>query len=69
MGKHVWKLDEDGTVDIFAMEYANHNGPECVECGYSFCRHCTPEKWESKCGDGYKPLNHPWVNDKKVGKE
>lgn len=37
---HVWKKDDDGHVDIFAHEVGNHNGPECVNCGYTFCHHC-----------------------------
>jgi hypothetical protein len=39
---HVWKKDEDGEVDFFAMceEQGFHNGPVCVNCGYSFCEHC-----------------------------
>lgn len=37
---HVWKTDEDGDVDTFAMSYEFHNGPVCVRCGYSYCHHC-----------------------------
>lgn len=37
---HVWKRDTDGLVDLFATEFENHNGPECVKCGYGYCHHC-----------------------------
>lgn len=38
---HLWKRDFNvGGVDIFAYETGYHNGPICVLCGYSFCRHC-----------------------------
>lgn len=53
---HVWLTnrdndpggyDDDSTygdeVDIFALEYGHHNGPECKKCGFSFCHHCTSE--------------------------
>ena len=38
---HVWSIDEEGgKVNIFAMSEGFHNGPICVNCGYSFCEHC-----------------------------
>jgi len=37
---HKLKRDEDGEVDIFALESGTHNGPECVLCGDSWCHHC-----------------------------
>jgi hypothetical protein len=39
---HVWKKDEDGDFDAFAHETEGRycNGPECVNCGLSFCHHC-----------------------------
>lgn len=37
---HIWKIDQDGSIDIFGVEYGNHNGPICVNCEYSFCHHC-----------------------------
>lgn len=40
---HVWKLDEDGNVDTFYLDYDFHNGPGCVKCGYTFCEHCDSE--------------------------
>lgn len=44
---HEWKLDEDdGEVDIFALDYDIHNGPMCINCGYSFCHHCDKEPLE-----------------------
>lgn len=35
---HVLALDEDGSVKYFDGDY--HGGPECVECGASWCEHC-----------------------------
>lgn len=42
---HVWKLDENGDIDHFGVEWdedqwRGHNGPICTVCGYSFCHHC-----------------------------
>jgi predicted Fe-S protein YdhL (DUF1289 family) len=37
---HVWKLDERGWVDKYAMESDPHSGPVCVVCGYSYCTGC-----------------------------
>lgn len=37
---HVWELNDDGGVDIFALSDDIHNGPRCVNCGYDFCHHC-----------------------------
>jgi len=39
---HKLKRD-DGDVDIFAYYSGNHNGPECVLCGDSWCHHCGGE--------------------------
>lgn len=55
---HKWKLDEYGKIDDFAMSYENHNGPECTECGYYFCEHCTPHGPTEDC-DGWKPSFPP----------
>lgn len=44
---HIWKRDEDGSLDIFAYNLSEYcNGPRCVKCGYGFCHHChkMPEK-------------------------
>lgn len=39
--RHVWaENDYDGNVDVFGLEFGHHNGPRCVNCGYSFCHHC-----------------------------
>jgi len=35
--------DKDGKIDIFRLEYDNHNGPECERCGESWCHHCLDE--------------------------
>ena len=41
---HVWRTEDDGSVDIFALytegDAGYHNGPACVKCFYSFCMHC-----------------------------
>jgi len=46
---HEWKKDSDGNIDEFAMSYGNHNGPECVKCGYDYCQHCKSEFDVPKC--------------------
>ena len=48
---HKWQTttyhNEDGTeeevVDEFAYSVGNCNGMICVNCGFSFCVHCTNE--------------------------
>lgn len=43
---HIWKADDDGTVDFFALDvedfesFGGHNGPRCTVCGFSYCVHC-----------------------------
>jgi hypothetical protein len=37
---HIWRLDEYGEIDLFGLDYDNHNGPICVVCEDSFCHHC-----------------------------
>jgi hypothetical protein len=37
---HKLRREDDGEVDIFALDYDYHNGPECVLCGDSWCHHC-----------------------------
>jgi hypothetical protein len=44
--KHVFKLDEWGDKDDFALSIGNHNGPKCVLCCKNSCQHCT--KWEDE---------------------
>lgn len=46
---HVWKEDEDGFIDIFAMSEGYHNGPVCSVCDYSPCWHCDPIPNTSDC--------------------
>jgi hypothetical protein len=50
---HEWAL-YDGEVNSFAMDAEFHNGPRCVNCGYSFCEHCKDE---------IKPCEKPKMND------
>jgi hypothetical protein len=40
---HKLKLDDDGTVDSFALDYEHHNGPMCVLCDEMWCEHCRDE--------------------------
>jgi hypothetical protein len=46
---HNWQLagyeDSKGPlIDFMAGDFAGyHNGPECVDCGFSFCMHCTSD--------------------------
>jgi len=37
---HEWEKNEDGSINIFALDIGHHNGPRCIKCGYSFCEHC-----------------------------
>lgn len=38
--EHDWLKNEDGSVDIFAMDADTHNGPRCIRCNYGYCHHC-----------------------------
>lgn len=39
---HVWETyEDDKEVNTFAYQKGFHNGPVCVNCGMSFCEHCT----------------------------
>lgn len=38
---HMPIVDEDGDLDIFALEADTHNGPGCAACGWSCCMYCT----------------------------
>ena len=49
MSKHVFQLDEDGEIDIFAHNEYFHNGPKCVVCGKCVCHHCNPEIYTEEC--------------------
>lgn len=50
---HVWKTYNDSysddfdihdnIINTFAYSSGYHNGPECKNCGFTFCMHCTPE--------------------------
>lgn len=59
---HIWKTNiecipeiyEKGDVyanqvNDFAFSSGHHNGPECKNCGYSYCRHCKSEFDIPKC--------------------
>ena len=46
--EHDWELNEDGTIDEFAIAFDYHNGPACQRCGYNFCVHCDPDGWNKK---------------------
>lgn len=49
--EHIWRKDENGEIDEWAMEYEYHQGPVCERCGDSFCIHCEPDGYEThrKC--------------------
>jgi hypothetical protein len=49
MAKHKWQKLPSGNINEFAVSGGYCNGPICVECGHSFCEHCSPEEWESEC--------------------
>jgi hypothetical protein len=49
MAKHKWQKLSDGSINHWGDSGGFHNGPICVECGYSFCEHCQPEEWNSEC--------------------
>lgn len=53
---HDFALDEDGEVDLFAMHSSFHNGPRCLRCDVTFCKHCHPEQMTEPCPS---PLNQP----------
>lgn len=56
MAKHKWQKLLDGSINHFGDRGGFHNGPICVECGYSFCEHCQPKEWDSECPgrEGFK---------------
>lgn len=47
--QHDWELDEDGEIDMFALDFDFHNGPRCRRCHHSFCMHCYPDWADLKC--------------------
>ncbi len=47
---HTPKLDEDGELDMFTLDYDHHNGPGCTACGQTWCEHCrNPECLDARC--------------------
>lgn len=38
---HKLQRDEDGDIDVFAVDSGFHNGPACEACRDSWCHHCT----------------------------
>lgn len=43
--KHTWATDQDGAIDYaihgwFDSDGVEHDGPQCVLCGYSYCAWC-----------------------------
>lgn len=45
---HSPRFDEDGDLDIFALEADPHNGPGCSVCGGMWCWNCEqPEEIEA----------------------
>ena len=37
---HQPRLDDEGGVDLFAIDYGHHNGPMCDVCHEGRCQHC-----------------------------
>ena len=37
---HKPHLDDDGEIDIFAIDFGHHNGPACSVCAEGRCQHC-----------------------------
>ena len=37
---HTPQLNEDGKIDMFALDAGHHNGPMCETCGDCWCEHC-----------------------------
>jgi hypothetical protein len=54
--KHKWQRLPNGEINKWAISGEYCNGPECVECGYTFCEHCHPEEYDSECPgrEGFK---------------
>jgi len=55
---HEWKMTEEGRIDVFALAYGYHNGPECAKCGYDFCQHCKSEFEAPVCAEKDKTLTN-----------
>lgn len=37
---HMPRVDDDGFLDIWAVNAEHHNGPACEACGWNCCMHC-----------------------------
>jgi hypothetical protein len=53
--KHLFRLDEDGDVDEFALEGGIHNGPECLRCEAMWCMWCERGRMGEEC-PAWRPL-------------
>ena len=47
--KHDWIRDDDGEIDMWAMEDGYHNGSMCQRCYHSACMYCEPDWDEDEC--------------------
>ena len=47
--QHLWQLDSEGEIDLWAWEAGFHNGPQCIRCGKGFCVNCEPNWKDTKC--------------------
>lgn len=47
--KHDWIRDDDGEIDMWALDVGFHNGPMCKRCHSSVCEHCNPDWDEEEC--------------------
>lgn len=50
--KHDLVRDERGRVDYFQLDLDMHNGPRCMRCEATWCRHCDPWQEEEECPAG-----------------
>lgn len=41
---HLWKKEKSGAIDWYAFESGFCNGPRCVRCNTTFCRHCVNDE-------------------------
>jgi len=65
MAKHHFRKEEDGSVDVFALDADYHNGPYCLRCDEYFCMHCNRNVLTEEC-PGYELEEHgqlPLIGD------
>lgn len=50
---HVLKVDEEGFVDRFVVDFDFHTGPGCVRCGGTWCLGC------ERTSKAFTPCSNP----------